>query len=548
MYLCTFDIRQIQKYIFSSNKLKDNLGGSVLVKNVLGKFLYDEAEKLWGNTWDKTKSPEFFNDTVKPVLKVFTSGGNAQIIVRKAEEAEMFTKRLLSKVMEECPDLDVAANVMEWPEGKSYKDVVMKQQQALFEQKNSVFKVNKFEIPSVCIRCENTGQPAISFSKRDYGETKLLNWRSESVFTRQRYEEFDRERLIPDEFNAEARKKIDEFKLIYSNKIDLMRGRKDEKSYIGVIHIDVNGMGKKFTELIHKTRDSFEAVDKLATASQFVDNSAESAFRYGIEWIISNIDYYNENKDNRPCVLKSAPLYQDDDIDAAYVVPVRKILVAGDDITLICEGTIALDLAAVITRALVNNLRKHSDYKAMGACAGVCLGKAHAPFSQLYQNAENACRKAKIESLKNNVPTYLNYMFLDKPDFTAESETRGCKPFSLEDPDVNQLKIGLPDWWTFREKIMNRFQDDRQLKRRTQIKNFESDLLEGEKKSQQKREIWKDRNMELEFLFEPTDLITHFENRSPYIEAVDLMDFIPKSVQFPNNLYNKESYHDQTAS
>ena len=82
-------------------------------------------------------------------------------------------------------------------------------------------------------------------------------------------------------------------------------------------------------------------------------------------------------------------------------LPIRPLLLGGDDITFVCDGRIALELA---TEALT--LFEQMDALAalkgkIRACAGVALVKTHAPFSRAYDLAESLCISAKKLLRKN---------------------------------------------------------------------------------------------------------------------------------------------------
>lgn len=74
-------------------------------------------------------------------------------------------------------------------------------------------------------------------------------------------------------------------------------------------------------------------------------------------------------------------------------LPLRPVLLGGDDITCLCDGRIALDLAETalkeFARHPVPHLGPDGEETSLTACAGVALVKAHAPVHRSYELAED---------------------------------------------------------------------------------------------------------------------------------------------------------------
>ena len=66
----------------------------------------------------------------------------------------------------------------------------------------------------------------------------------------------------------------------------------------------------------------------------------------------------------------------------------RKIIVAGDDITFVCNGK----LAVPAVKYFLENIGEEKDYS---ACGGIAFFNSHFPFSDAYQVAEACCENAK---------------------------------------------------------------------------------------------------------------------------------------------------------
>ena len=76
------DLRAIQDYIFASNRLKDNIGASYLIKHLLEEFLTDQG---------------------------YCGGGNLFLLCKDEKEAKETIYSLSRKILNECPGLSFSA-------------------------------------------------------------------------------------------------------------------------------------------------------------------------------------------------------------------------------------------------------------------------------------------------------------------------------------------------------------------------------------------------------------------------------------------------------
>mgnify|MGYP006943782527 FL=1 len=66
----------------------------------------------------------------------------------------------------------------------------------------------------------------------------------------------------------------------------------------------------------------------------------------------------------------------------------REIIVAGDDITFVCNAKLAIPAV----KFFLENISKKGDFS---ACGGIAFFNSHFPFSDAYQVAEACCDNAK---------------------------------------------------------------------------------------------------------------------------------------------------------
>ena len=94
----------------------------------------------------------------------------------------------------------------------------------------------------------------------------------------------------------------------------------------------------------------------------------------------------------------------------------RKILGAGDEITFICDASIALQLVSLYFRALEEANRNIEEDKRFYSCAGIAVAHAKTPFHKVYALAEAACESAKTLSRGKNG----NYLMTARPYSVAD--------------------------------------------------------------------------------------------------------------------------------
>jgi hypothetical protein len=115
------DTTGIQGYIFSSNRLRENIGASQLVKEATGDWVKAALKDL-GVPINRQCEP--IESSELPAELIYASGGNAQIIFREKDTAIEFTHRISLKVLNEARGIQLLAAHKQFEWGKSLYDVV----------------------------------------------------------------------------------------------------------------------------------------------------------------------------------------------------------------------------------------------------------------------------------------------------------------------------------------------------------------------------------------------------------------------------------------
>ena len=136
--------------------------------------------------------------------------------------------------------------------------------------------------------------------------------------------------------------------------------------------------------------------------SDSINKLAENALNKIVDSTIASIEKrVSEKSSTEEYFIAGFPkslefqLKQDRESNKIFL-PIRPILLGGDDLTFVCESRIALNMTQaaldVFSKSKVEVLGK------IGACAGIAISRTHSPFSRVYELAESLCGNAKASS------------------------------------------------------------------------------------------------------------------------------------------------------
>lgn len=142
-------------------------------------------------------------------------------------------------------------------------------------------------------------------------------------------------------------------------------------NFIAVVHIDGNAMGKRVDAVYKAAGDDWTTCcEKLRRFSAGIQQDFESAFTGTVEELI-----------RQGCC-------------ESEVLPIRPVILAGDDVCFVTAGSLGLECARVFLEKLTP-LCNQEDNMSYAACAGVALVHQKYPFHQAYQLSEELCSNAK---------------------------------------------------------------------------------------------------------------------------------------------------------
>ena len=382
-----FDTRGIQRYIYSGNKLRTNIGASyivdriffdVLIDGVLKDMYPDEKFPSGNDAWTPA------NDSATPWTEMnsccvaYIGGGNALLLFdtdtadRRIEVVEKFTRKLLT----ERPGLKVGAALdeVELVDGKINQDELYRR---LKENQSNIFPAVNVPYSGLTVSCEVNGESANFYGNLGAGDKKFY---SQEVAVKS---------AAADDANDDLRNRFDEI-FALKNFAERMKdyrfpfnvdelGQKDGENYFAIVHVDGNNMGVKF-----RGCDTLTARRRL---SREIRRKTEGAFADLLAKIIRM-----KNSGGFDKVLELEKNF----------LPIRPLIIGGDDVTFLCPANMAI----LFTRTLMENLFAETPSDApehltqkisrhMDSCAGIAILPTKYPFFRGYKLAEQLCDSAK---------------------------------------------------------------------------------------------------------------------------------------------------------
>lgn len=368
--LVLWEVSKKQHYIFSSNRLKENRGASIIIEDVT------ESMPL-------SFPGHYENDLI------YNGGGSSLYKFKDMRRADGFIRNISEKALRDYPGIELFMVIQTYDEKKdkitkiidcAYKKLAIKKNR----RENSGGQLS-FGIERIC---ESTGLPASHVEIED-GTKRYF---SKEVKTKINNSEKNNEKF---DYLLPVENSIREFR-------ELSKG---EKNYIAVVHIDGNQMGVKLQMLKegfdYKDVSIQEENERYLIALKKFSNDIKTAYESSFKYMANKI---LENKDR----IKDITMIEEGKF------PLIPIIIAGDDITYVTNGKIGIESA----RLFIEHLNTHSvningKDISLNACAGVTIARVGYQFYKAYELAEDLCNNAKRKVLKDYAETGKDYSLID---------------------------------------------------------------------------------------------------------------------------------------
>ena len=450
--LTLLDTTGIQDYIFSSNRLQENIGASELVYRATSLWVFDALDKLKishnihrhsnGLDWEFTDAA-IENDSNLQAEVIQAAGGNTLILFRNRDQAIGFVKKLTLRLLKEAPGLTVLAQHADFDFAKDkLTDARLRLEDAIRIHKLSRLGSAQTFGLSVTGECESTGLPAVNTLNGSLlveGKVEPLGLEGE-----------DGDTLVSSgtaakrAWRGQANRRLrswlklaaDDFDFPYDlEKIGRVKG---EESYVAVIHADGNRMGQHVKDVATGTKTNREYIKATRDFSKKINDISLAALQTIVSLTVQAVKNgdipFELNKQDKP------------------YLPLRPLVFGGDDVTFVCNGDIGVEVAAAYLEKF------HGEAQARGlnfhASAGVSIVKMHYPFARAYKLSEELTESAK--SLTRNVDCSALDWHFAQSGLSGSLKNIRDREFKVKDGQLNLRPLTLEDWSAF-ESIMEEF-------------------------------------------------------------------------------------------
>ncbi len=380
-----------QRYIFATNRLRQNVGASELIFRVCTQVVLEAAVRAGaGDCW-RSSTTERARRLVDPACNrriedgadcevVVATSGRAILLTRSLDRARAVVRDVTAWGAKQAPGLSVAGATAECDLGAGPVHEVIRRLARTLPRVRGTLPApeSRFLRWPVVADCATSGLPASVWARPTGGEDAEPQSNVAQAKYRQAQQALER---LQSQVARDQR---------LPASIEEIERQLGEVSWLGVVHADGNGLGKVFIDL-----------DRHLQASQ---GSGNRAYLDGLRRFSLGLELCTESAFRRALVVAASHVRDD-------VAPVVPLVLGGDDFTALCDGRSALPLARTFLEAFeqeaasdtiepVGDIVAQVTRAAFGvprlsACAGVALVKPHSPFYAAYDLAEALLAAAK---------------------------------------------------------------------------------------------------------------------------------------------------------
>lgn len=335
-YLYGAAVQGIQGFIFQTNELKDIVGASELV------------DMICTSAFDELISSQGTQENSSSIVR---AAGNIKYIFDDEKLCAKVVREFPGKVQNMAPGITVSQAVVEYNENDKFEDAVDRLESRLRIQRNYPMRSNTWGMLGVR-RSRKTGLPAVEEKQGEYLDLSTKCKR-------------DKNNLFHVCKKAFGKERIDRNKLAF----DVSELTK-KNNWIAIIHADGNGLGKVIQKIGKDEK-------KLAEFSRTLDELTRAA---AVESYKATVD--------------------EDKLDKDEKIPLRPVILSGDDLTVIIRGDLAMQYTETFLRSFERLTKEKmcglvKEGKGLTACAGIAYIKSSYPFYYGYELAEMLCARAK---------------------------------------------------------------------------------------------------------------------------------------------------------
>lgn len=438
------EVGGIQKYILSTGKLKEMIGGSELIESLSAKYLDDFAQNNHLNVLKEIRKP-----VDNEILPLQRNAGAMHLLFSSEAKGREFLKNFGKKLLEDFPGLPIFGALEECEFTSSgIREAKFKLSNKITDQRNKYPTSTGMQLLPICAEAPLDGEPAIG--KVSYGKnasSEIISLSSKTKRNEQLLEDSKgRLREIePDEGVGPDLKWSDDLEEIACG---------SEK--VAFIHIDGNDLGKRFRQELENISDKETDEDKTGQQS-----SSEDRYQNAINVIKTMSALSNTVKETTTAAFKKGlseclKHTKLTDNTGKKLVPARPLVLGGDDVTVVIRA----DLALYFIDAFVKEFERYSNQELgkknpndkLTVGVGMVVCPTGYPFLKAFDLSEELVKNSKeLTAQMENRPSSMDYIVITNDTendidsirahlFTAEDGSKlTAKPMLLSGNNLAQF-------------------------------------------------------------------------------------------------------------
>lgn len=438
------EVGGIQKYILSTGKLKEMIGGSELIESLSAKYLDDFAQNNHLNILKEIRKP-----VDNEILPLQRNAGAMHLLFSSEAKGREFLQNFGLKLLEDFPGLPIFGALEECEFTSSgIREAKFKLSNKITDQRNKYPTSTGMQLLPICAEAPLDGEPAIG--KVSYGKnasSEIISLSSKTKRNEQLLEDSKgRLREIePDEGVGPDLKWSDDLEEIACG---------SEK--VAFIHIDGNDLGKRFRQELENISDKETDEDKTGQQS-----SSEDRYQNAINVIKTMSALSNTVKETTTAAFKKGlseclKHTKLTDNTGKKLVPARPLVLGSDDVTVVIRA----DLALYFIDAFVKEFERYSNQELgkknpndkLTVGVGMVVCPTGYPFLKAFDLSEELVKNSKeLTAHMENRPSSMDYIVITNDTendidsirahlFTAEDGSKlTAKPMLLSGNNLAQF-------------------------------------------------------------------------------------------------------------
>jgi hypothetical protein len=364
-YLYGASVQGIQGFIFETNKLKEIAGASELVEQICTSFF-------------KAENPNFQKENL-----IVRAAGNIKYVFDDINDCQHFVRKFPKQVTQKAAGITISQAVVEY-DGVLESTHIEELEKRLRVQRNKPIVQHGMGL-MITERSRRTGKSGVVWDGKDVIDAAQKNKRP--------FSENAKNNLLKKLLGQETPFKSHQFPHDIADIV-----QKKDQEWIAVVHADGNNLGKLILEMSTKL-----APQKTKSAFKEFSTRLENAT------IASAAEAFDKVVREKALKLRH--------------LPIRPVILGGDDLTIIIRGDLALDYTHHYLEAFERNTKAEfsefgkkyglTDFdNGLTACAGIAYIKPTYPFHYGVNLSEELCKHSKNiakEINSNKTPSCITF-------------------------------------------------------------------------------------------------------------------------------------------